>query len=149
MRYGPVMALDASRPEVEPLDAVATKADIAALEARLQRSVIGLAITIVAVGITIGGTAGGFIVAGQGQNREDLRAYQQTAAEERRAIQEAAAEDRRRFQEAAAEDRRRFQELAAEDRRIIQAAIVRLTDRVTRNEERIEGCSPDPLSHPP
>lgn len=127
----------ASRPSAESLDAVATKADIAALEAQLQRSVIGLAITIVAVGITIGGTAVGFIVAGQGQNREDLRAYQQTAAEERRAIQEAAAEDRRRFQE-----------LAAEDRRILQAAIVRLTDRVTRNEERIQGCSPDPLSHP-
>ena len=78
-----------SRNDAGPKDVVAIRADIAALEARLQRWVIGLAIAITALFLTLGGTVVGFIVTAQGEMREDFRAFQQTAVEERRAFQEA------------------------------------------------------------
>ncbi len=65
----------ASRTDAEPPnDAVAIRgADIAALEARVRRSVIGLAIAVTALFLILGGTVVGFM----------------TAVEERRAFQEA------------------------------------------------------------
>ena len=86
----PAMGLDtASRTDGPRSDVVAIRADIAALEARLQRWVIGLAIAITALFVTLGGTVVGFIVAAQGQSREDFRAFQEAAAEDRRAMQSA------------------------------------------------------------
>ena len=84
------MGLDtASRTDGPRSDVVAIRADIAALEARLQRWVIGLAIAITALFLTLGGTVVGFLAAEQREAREDFRSFQQTAAEERRAVQEA------------------------------------------------------------
>ena len=86
----PAMGLgSASRTDGPRSDVVAIRADIAALEARLQRWVIGLAIAVTALFVTLGGTVVGFLAAEQREAREDFRSFQQTAAQDRRAFQEA------------------------------------------------------------
>ncbi len=78
-----------SRNDADQKDVVAIRADIAALEARLQRWVIGLAIAITALSLTLGGAVVGFLAAEQREAREDFRSFQQAAAKDRQAFQEA------------------------------------------------------------